>query len=256
MASTSVSKPVNKKQFMSTQTIAPFRFKQFEIAQDQCAMKVGTDGVLLGAWADVTNAKYILDIGTGTGVIAIMLGQRNQKAQIHAVEIDESACDQAQENMKNAPWNERLTAFPLPIQDFVKETSNQYDHIVSNPPFFTGGTFSGNQDRDSVRHTIKLPHSDLLRAVQSLLSPDGKFSVILPFIEGLRFEELAKTYHLYCNRKTEVIPKEGKSVERLLLEFQSEPSDLSTDQLIIQKEGRNDWTDEYIQLTKDFYLNM
>ncbi len=232
----------------------PFRFKQFEIKQDKCAMKVGTDGVLLGAWADVANAEYILDIGTGTGLIAIMLGQRNATANIHAVEIDEIACEQAQENMDNAPWRDRLTIFPVSIQSFIGTTSNLYDHIISNPPFFTGGTFSGNQDRDSVRHTIKLPHGDLLRAVQSLLTLNGKFSIILPFIEGLRFEEMAINYHLYCTRKTEVLGKKGKKIERLLLEFQREPQDLITDQLVLQNEERNDWTDEYIKLTGDFYL--
>ena len=146
-------------------------------------MKVGTDGVLLGAWAAVKQAQHILDIGTGTGLIAIMLGQRNAKAIIHGVEIDEIAFAQAYGNMDAAPWNDRLKAIHSSIQEFAKTQERKYDHIVRNPPFFSGGTFSNNQDRNSVRHTVKLPHGDLLNAVQKLLSVDGRFSVILPYIE-------------------------------------------------------------------------
>lgn len=239
---------------MPTIATPPFKFKQFEIQQDQCPMKVGTDGTLLGAWAEIKDAKRILDIGTGTGLIAIMLGQRNEEATIHAVEIDESACKQANDNMKNAPWSDRLQAFPVAIQDFVKNTKEQYDLIVSNPPFFSGGTLSDKHARNEVRHTVKLPHGDLLSAVRSLLSVNGKFALILPLIEGLRFEELAKTYNLYCTRKTEVYPKKDKNVERLLLQFERVEKICKEDQLIIQKEKRNDWTEEYRTLTGAFYL--
>lgn len=239
-----------------TAGIKPFVFKQFQIAQDRCTMKVGTDGVLLGAWADVAGVKNALDIGTGSGVIAIMLGQRAPEAQIHAVEIDEEAYTQAQENMQNAPWADRLQAFSISIQDYAYTCKENYDLIVSNPPFFTGGTFSNNQDRNSVRHTIKLPHGDLLSAVRTLLSDSGRFCVILPFIEGLRLQELARNYNLYCNKITEVKPKADKSVERLLLQFEKIEKPLQKDSLIIQSELRNEWTAAYIALTGDFYLYM
>lgn len=234
----------------------PFQFKQFSIAQDKCSMKVGTDGVLLGAWANVEGAKRILDIGAGTGLIAIMLGQRNTEAQIHAVEIDDLAFVQAQENMENAPWANRLSVFHQSIQDFSSTPAQSYDLIVSNPPFFSGGTFSFNQDRNSVRHTIKLPHGDMLRAVQKLLAKTGKFCVILPFVEGLRFQELAASYHFYCTRVTEVLPKANKPVERLLMQFELESSTPQRDQLIIQHEGPNEWTEAYQNLTRAFYLKM
>jgi len=243
-----------KKITMPTTTVLPFQFKQFEIQQDQCPMKVGTDGTLLGAWAEVKDAKKILDIGTGTGLIAIMLGQRNEEAMIHAVEIDELACEQANENMQNAPWADRLQAFPIAIQDFVRNTREKYDLIVSNPPFFSGGTLSDKQGRNDVRHTVKLPHGDLLSAVRSLLSQQGKFALILPLIEGLRFEELAKNYNLYCTRKTEVYPRKNKNIERLLLQFERVEKLYGVDQLIIEKGERNDWTDEYRALTGAFYL--
>lgn len=234
----------------------PFHFKQFSIAQDRCIMKVGTDGVLLGAWTDVSGATNILDIGTGTGLIAIMLAQRTKNAMIDAVEIDEIACRQAAENMVASPWSDRLAAINEPIQEFAKNTSKQYDLIVSNPPFFSGGTFSDNLNRNEVRHTIKLPNGDLLSAARSLLSENGKFCVILPTLEGLRFQERAQNYRLFCTKITEVKPKQDKPVERVLLQFEKNPQNLKKSDLIIQFDKRNHYTDDYIALTGDFYLKM
>jgi len=134
-------------------TYEPFQFKQFAIAQNDCAMKVGTDGVLLGAWCDVSAATKALDIGTGSGVIAVMLGQRCE-AEIHAVEIEEAAFLQAQSNFEATDWSNRLTAKKAAIQDYAKLSRDEYDLIVSNPPFFSGGTFSHNQDRNNVRHKV------------------------------------------------------------------------------------------------------
>lgn len=233
----------------------PFQFKQFTIEQDQCTMKVGTDGILLGAWANVEDTQIALDIGTGTGLIAIMLAQRIPDATIHAVEIDQAACTQAASNMANSPWKVQLEALHLSIQDYLKTCSIEYDLIVSNPPFFSGGTFSGNQDKDNVRHTVKLPHGDLLSAVRSLLKSTGRFVIILPLIEGLRFRELARSYQLYCSKITEVIPKPDRQVERLLMEFGKREVALQKDKLVIQIDEPNIYTEEYINLTKDFYLD-
>lgn len=219
-------------------------------------MKVGTDGVLLGAWADTTGAGSILDIGTGSGLIAIMLAQRTTDAMVHGVEIDGPSYGQAGENMQRSPWPGRLQAFHAAIQDFAGSAGTTYDLIVSNPPFFTGGNLSYNQDRNLVRHTVKLSHQDLLSAVRRLLSAHGRFCVILPYIEGLRFCELAANYHLYCTRMTEVHPKLDKPIERLLLQFEKHNKPRRVDQLPIQHEQRNDWTADYIQLTKDFYLKI
>lgn len=221
-------------------------------------MKIGTDGVLLGAWADVENCQHALDIGAGTGLIAIMLGQRtkDQETMVHAIEIDESAAEEATSNAAAAPWSDRLNIFQGAIQDYARNTKEKYDLIVSNPPFFSGGTFSDNQDRNDVRHTVKLPHGDLLIAVRNLLKENGRFCVVLPLIEGLRFQELAAPYHLYCTKVTKVKPKKDKPVERLLLQFEPNKLPQQTDELIIQKEARNDWTEAYIALTKAFYLKM
>ena len=234
----------------------PFYFKQFAIEQDKCPMKVGTDGILLGAWADINGAKTILDIGTGTGVIAIMLAQRALNAKVHAVEIDEIAWEQATYNMQQSPWKDRLEAFQESIQTYAKFSRNSYDLIVSNPPFFSGGTFSYNESRNNIRQTIKLPHGDLWVAVRNLLNPNGKFCLILPLIEGLRFQEMAKRYHFYCTKMTEVIPKKGKNVERLLLQFEKEDQPLIKNQLIIYTAQQNKYTKDYSELTQDFYLKM
>jgi tRNA1Val (adenine37-N6)-methyltransferase len=234
-----------------------FSFKHFRIDQDQCTMKVGTDGVLLGAWADVTDAKTLLDIGTGTGLIAIMLAQRTQNTEgvkVHAVEIDATAANQAKENMDMSPFSERLGSVNDSIQSFAKSVSHHYDLIVSNPPFFSGGTFSSNQDKTNVRHTVKLSHGDLLQATRLLLAKDGKFCVILPLIEGLRFIDIAKTYGFYCTKKTEVFTLAGKAVERFLLQFELTEKETITETLtMLNSQKRNDYTEAYKELTKDFY---
>jgi tRNA1Val (adenine37-N6)-methyltransferase len=220
-------------------------------------MKVGTDGVLLGAWSDAMGAGNILDIGTGTGLIAIMLAQRATAATIHAVEIDDEAAAQAAENMKASPWADRLNCFHASIQDFAKQSRHKYDLIVSNPPFFSGGTFSNSQDKNSVRHTIKLPHGDLLSAVRSLLAPHGRFCVVLPQMEGLRFREMANNYGIYSTRMVEVVPKQGKPVERLLLQFELLAKPEEKSQLVIHNsDNANDWSLDFRQLTGDYYLKL
>ncbi len=245
-----------EKKELKSKSSSIFRFKQFEIEQNGCTMKVGTDGVLLGAWSNVEGRKEMLDIGTGTGVIAIMLAQRKLDANVDAVEIDSTACQTAKKNMLNSPFSNRLNSFEESIQDFAKTTRKEYDLIVCNPPFFTGGTLSAQTSRNDVRHTIKLPNGDLLNSVQRLLKKDGKFCVVLPFIEGLRFKEIAQSYNLYCTKVTQVRSKKEKPVERLLLQFEKVNQPEMTDELIIQFEKRNDYTPDYITLTKEFYLKM
>jgi tRNA1Val (adenine37-N6)-methyltransferase len=235
----------------------PFYFKQFAVSQDRCAMKVGTDGVLLGAWADTDGVETALDIGTGCGVIAIMLAQRTVRqlfSRIHAVEIDRDSCEQAEENMCRSPWPDRLRVFHAPIQDYAKQTTTRYDLVVSNPPFFTNGIISKNGNRAAARHALNLTHDDLLSATDSLLREEGRLCVVLPLVEGLRFERLARSYSLFCTRITEVRPTAGKNVVRLLMQFERRQRPLQKDSLVIQKERNNDWTEEYAKLTGAFYL--
>ncbi len=218
-------------------------------------MKVNTDSVLLGSWVDVSGYQKILDIGTGTGLIALMMAQRNVNAIIHGVEIEEGAYEEAKQNFAQASWSNRLVAFKSPIQEFDHEMA-PYDLIVCNPPFFTGGTLSENQKRSSVRHTVKLPNNELLRAVRRLLSRDGRFAVVLPYIEGLRFVEMAKSYGFCLFRQAEVCPRADRSVNRLLIELGLNKCDTveSAKIAIYKSDDSREYTPSYIELTSAFYL--
>jgi len=230
----------------------PFRFKSFTVEQDNAAMKVGTDGVLLGAWVNVEGVQRILDIGTGTGLIALMSAQRCLSADIDAVEISADACAIANLNFQSSDWSDRINLHSTPIQDY--ETDTAYDLIICNPPFFTGGTLSSSDERNKVRHTVKLPNGDLIRAVRRLLSPDGSFSVVLPLIEGLRFKEMAESSGFYCRKMTEVKGHVDKDVERLLLTFKKSSGICKVDELSInQSSKRHDYTPQYVEMVKDFY---
>lgn len=237
--------------------VPPFQFKQFQIVQDQCAMKVGTDGILLGAWADITDVRKVLDIGTGSGVIAIMLAQRTEEAVVHGIEIEENAFQQAAENMANSPWTDRLKAIHNSIQTYSKLSREEYDLIVSNPPFFSGGTFSLDENKKNVRHTVKLPHGDLFMAARKLLAKNGKLCLVLPLIEGLRIKELARSYRLFCTKITRVKARPTGGKERLLLQFEKDESkELLEDELLVYAApSGSEYSEELIALTKDFYLN-
>lgn len=230
-----------------------FHFKQFSINQESCSMKVGTDGILLGAWVDISDANFILDIGTGSGLIAMMLAQRST-ASIEAIEIDEAARKQAAQNFELTKWGDRLSALHTSVQDFAKTSQNKYDLIVSNPPFFSGGAFSSNQDRANVRHTIKLPNGDLLSAARNLLSKKGRFCVILPVMEGLRFKEMAMNYGLYCSRITEVRPFPEKAANRVLIQFEKIQKELIEDSFVVWEKEQKYSTD-FVDLTSEFYLH-
>lgn len=241
-----------------TKAVKPFQFKQFAVAQDQCAMKVGTDGVLLGAWAGTEQVKKVLDVGTGSGVIAIMMAQRIPNAEVHAIEIEEAAYVQAAANIEECEWSDRLQPIHQSIQDYAKLSSEEYDLVISNPPFFSGGTFSLDENRTNVRHTVKLPHGDLLSAARKLLSKEGKLCIILPFIEGLRLQEVAKTYRLYCSKITEVTSRPGQKAERLLMEFQKATcAEIAKDEMSIYASAKGKkYSEAYINMTKQFYLKM
>lgn len=234
----------------------PFHFKQFTILHNEATFKVGTDGVLLGAWAKVKEAQTALDIGAGTGVIALMLVQRNPSMRVEAVEISKAAAELALLNVSNSPWVEKVKVIQQNIVDFAAEQAPKYDCIVTNPPYFNAGTVSFKDAKQQSRHTLSFSHQDLLQVVVQLLSPQGSFSLILPAVEGQQFIEKAKNTPLFLNRLTEVLPKKDKKVERLLMEFGKIEQGKRLEQLIIQYEERNHYTPEYIALTKDFYLKM
>jgi tRNA1Val (adenine37-N6)-methyltransferase len=230
-----------------------FKFKQFTIHQEKCAMKVGTDGVLLGAWANCENANQVLDIGTGTGLIALMIAQRSQ-ASIDAIEIDENACLQAHENFQKSPWSSRITLVHQSFQDYAEETNKKYDLIVSNPPYFQNSLYAPNEQRTKARHNRELELSDILEGASKLLTNDGTLSIILPYIEGVMFIANAAEKGLYCVRQTNVLPTPKASVKRLLLEFQKHKKTFVDQDLVIELDNRHEYSDNYKNLTKDYYL--
>ena len=230
-----------------------FTFKQFTIRHDRCAMKVGTDGVLLGAWTDVSHSCHLLDIGTGTGLIALMLAQRCPQSTITAIDIDAEAVEQAIENVQSSPWADRVE---VSLQDICTFTSNQFfDTIVSNPPYFIDSLKCPDNQRNTARHTDTLDAERLLESVARLLSNDGCFSIILPAEQTDLLIQTAYNQGLYPSRKTAVITRPGLPPKRVLMEFQKNKKALQTDELIIELE-RHVYSEEYITLTKEFYLKM
>jgi tRNA1Val (adenine37-N6)-methyltransferase len=237
--------------------MSKFQFKQFSLEQDQCAMKIGTDGVLLGAWAPILQNPYsILDIGTGTGIIALMLAQRSTAQQIDALEIDENAYEQATDNFENSPWNDRLFCFHAGLDEFMEEPEDEYDLIVSNPPFYAEDYKTNNEQRDLARFQDALPFEDLIEAADLLLSENGILAVIIPFKEEERFMAIAKKFELYPIKITRVKGTPTTEIKRSLLAFKRyELPALDSDELIIET-ARHQYTPEYIELTKEFYLKM
>lgn len=232
-----------------------FHFRHFTIHQDKCAMKVGTDGVLLGAWIQAAGSKRILDIGTGTGLIALMMAQKSN-AQIDAIDIDQDASVQAAENFNDSLWSDRLNAISGPVQEYAKESSEQYDLIVSNPPYFMGAHPAPSEARNVARHMDEhLSIEELVEAVHRLLTENGRFCIILPYIEGSRFKSYASEHGLYPTRITKVITKTGKTEKRVLMEFAKSIIDCQEDEIILQDELGN-YTEQYRKLTTDFYPGM
>src|SRR5690606_15777719 len=238
-----------------------FKFKQFTVNQDRCAMKIGTDGVLLGAWVDISYNPYsVLDIGAGTGLIALMLAQRTNAATvpteiIDALEIDEDAYEQCVENFEASDWSDRLFCYHADFEEFVDETEDKYDLIISNPPFYSENVPSGNKQRDMARANFSLPFEDLIEGASALLSDQGRFNVIIPFKEEEEFIHTALQSNLFPGRITRVKGNVKSEIKRSLLEFSFNQKETTISELIIEKQ-RHLYTDEYTNLTRDFYLKM
>lgn len=234
----------------------PFEFKAFTVQQDQCAMKIGTDSVLLGAWTPLeTNPFSILDIGAGTGVLSLQLAQRSAAQVIDALEIDELAYEQCVDNFEASPWADRLFCYHADLAEFTEEIEDQYDLIISNPPFYSEDFKTDNNQRDLARFTDALPFEHLVDSVSKLLTKDGVFSVVIPYKEESHFIALASQVDLFPNRILHIKGTKHSEIKRSLLAFSFRESVIKTEALVIEIE-RHQYTQEYINLTQDFYLNM
>ncbi len=236
-----------------------FKFKEFTINQDKTAMKVGTDAVLLGTWSSLKNyPNSILDVGSGTGILSLMMAQRSDALTIDAVEVDEDAYEQTVENFENSDWGDRLFCYNSDFQNFANEMAEEeeeYDFIISNPPFYTDDYQTENKSRNKARFTTSLSFSDLILGVSKLLSKNGVFSTIIPFKEEENFIKIAEESNLFLNRVCYVKGNPISEIKRCLLEFSFTKKKIEKEELIIEYE-RHKYTEKYINLTKDFYLKM
>ena len=230
-----------------------FKFKLFTVCDDRATMKVGTDAVLLGAWVDISLTKNILDIGTGSGIIALMMGQRTgPDVKIDAVELLEQDAMQASENISASPWPEKISVSNTSLQEFFPE--RRYDRIICNPPYFSKSLLPPTDKRSKVRHDTTLTSDELLAAIDRLLSPAGKFCLILPVVESEVFMQKANSKNLFLHHVTKFFSRHGKAQERTLMEFGFTSAPLREDSLILYQ-SKNQWTTEYRKLTQDFYLD-
>ncbi|MEX0998270.1 MAG: methyltransferase [Flavobacteriaceae bacterium] len=236
-----------------------FQFKQFTIEQDRCAMKVGTDGVLLGAWTSLkNNPQSILDIGAGTGLVGLMLAQRSDAEQIDAIEIDEDAYEQCVENFENSPWANRLFCFHASLDEFADEPEDEkYDLIVSNPPYFLPNERETDipENRKKARFYDSLPFEDLVNYASQLLSEVGELAVVIPFAEEERFLALAKQFGLFPHHITRVRGTETAPVKRSLLQFSFTKQNTEENELVLEI-SRHQYTNEFKALVEDFYLKL
>jgi len=216
-------------------------------------MKVGVDSLILGSWIQSDNPRTILDIGTGTGLLALMMAQRFS-AQIHAIEIDEQAARQASENCNRSNWADRIKVEHISLQEFTSSNNKQYELIISNPPYFTHLLKSNNEARNRARHNDFLTSNTLLNSVSILLAEEGRFALILPENEARRFEIKANIFGLYCERKLNVKPKATKGVHRMVMEFVRQKIRCSEETICIR--DVDGYSSAYRNLTKSFYLNL
>jgi len=233
-----------------------FRFRQFLIRQDQSAMKVGTDGVLLGSWVDCSGCNTILDVGAGTGLISLMMAQRNSLARIIAIEIDEAAAGQAMDNARNCVWHERIEVVQADFRTWVPASGQKFDLLVCNPPFFTQSLRNPDNIRARARHDDELSFAELIEGSARFLEPEGKLALIVPVGRLPEVLALALHYGLFLHRRMDIRGNSGVPVKRVLLEWGKTPGPDEWTELVIETGQRGIYTDQYKMLTAGFYLDL
>ncbi|MEQ9860989.1 methyltransferase [Pectobacterium cacticida] len=234
-----------------------FTFKQFFVAHDRCAMKVGTDAILLGSWTPISSATRILDIGSGSGLLALMLAQRTEShIKIDAVELDYAASQQAKENIIASPWADRITVYAEDIASFAALRTADYSLIVCNPPYFPPGVACESTARDQARHTLTLTHETLLRCAHQLLIPEGLFCVVLPIQVADYFIPLARQQRWFVQQQLRVAEYKEKPAHRVLLALSRQERQSTHSTLLAIRDAEKRYSAEFQQLTKDFYLFM
>ncbi len=230
-----------------------FRFKQFTIHQEQAAFRVTTDSVLLGAWAGFDGVQSVLDIGTGTGILALMAAQRSN-AGIVAVEPDHASFVQAGLNISGSPWPGRITLVNSTLQDYLLRNTMMFDTLLTNPPFFNAALPNRDSRKAAARHSLTLTHAELLQAARMLLSPGGTLQLVLPVAGAKLFEGMASSAGLYCRRRLLIRPTPSLPPARVLMALSGNAGVCHDEELVIEKGGRHIYSEEYVSLTKEFYL--
>jgi tRNA1Val (adenine37-N6)-methyltransferase len=232
-----------------------FRFKQFTIEQDKCAMKVTTDACIQGAWTPVDRSVHrVLDIGAGTGLLALMLAQRSEEITIDAVEYDIAAAEQAKENAASSPWKERINIIHADIKEFQPAT--KYDLIITNPPFFNNSLLGDNVAKNRARHTTSLSYEDLLAAIDTHLAPDGYVSILLPTPEYLVWKELATRSGWHEQRKLSISHKPAAKVNRVVSIMARNPVGQTAEEELVIYEDEGSYSEDFKSLLSPFYLNL
>jgi tRNA1Val (adenine37-N6)-methyltransferase len=231
-----------------------FQFKEFNLLQNDRVFKVGTDGVLLAAWTDTTGAQRILDVGTGSGMIALIMAQKQPDANIDAIDIQKEAFEVAVENVRNSKWNNNIHVFHTSFRDYVVSAPQPYDLIISNPPFFIGSLKNPSPVKSMARHADSLSMNEIAEGTAQLLAPGGRLVLIYPCREAEIFQRYALQHGLFCAKKFFVRPVPGKNHERTLMEFSRFEIACEENELTIEKGPRHHYTNEFKKLTEAFYL--
>jgi tRNA1Val (adenine37-N6)-methyltransferase len=230
-----------------------FKFKRFTVHQEHAAFRITTDSVLLGAWAALDGVMHVLDVGTGTGILALMAAQRSD-AQVVAIEPDRISFMQAGLNITASPWPDRITLLNMTLEEYLRGTSVLFETIITNPPFFNASLPNPDVRKAVTRHSITLTHAGLLEASLRLLTPDGTLQLVLPVNEAKKFAAMAQDFGLYLWRRLSVVPTPELPPARMLMTLGRQKQDCEESVIVIEKGGRHIYSDEYVSLTKDFYL--